>query len=343
MKDGCQRTIDYMRISVTDRCNLRCLYCMPCDGVPSLAHEDVLTYEEIIRICRVSAGLGIKKIKLTGGEPLVRKNLSKLVEALKAVEGICKVTLTTNGTLLKRQLPGLLAAGLDAVNISIDTLDEERYHRITRQGSLNDAMDGLFAAIDAAAIPVKVNCVPYFSDRENITAMAGLAKKYPVHVRFIEMMPIGLGSQCELCSEDQIRKMLIQAYGPLRPCHDVLGNGPCHYYNVEGFLGKIGFISAVSHKFCDQCNRVRLTADGYLKTCLQYDAGVSLKQILRSGGDDSALQSAMEAAILNKPESHHFGENAKIYDGGRGAVNQSIINQKTMPEDEHLSMFQIGG
>ncbi len=326
MKDGCQRTIDYLRVSVTDRCNLRCLYCMPKEGVTSLAHKDILSYEEIIRLCRIVAGLGIKKVKLTGGEPLVRKNLSDLVAGIKAVPGIHEVTLTTNGVLLKKQLPGLLAAGLDAVNISLDTLDEKRYREITRIGSLPDAMDGIFAAIGAVpAIPVKINCVPYFSDKENIVSMAGLAKKYPVHVRFIEMMPIGLGSLYGLCPEAKIKQVLSEAYGPLSESARPLGNGPCRYYSIRGFAGKVGFISAISHKFCSGCNRVRLTADGYLKTCLQYDTGVGLKVLLRENKEDTEIETAIKTAIFNKPVSHHFGA---------GAMAE---------KDEHLSMFQIGG
>ena len=327
MRDGCGRAIDYLRISVTDRCNLRCLYCMPENGVPSLSHEDILSYEEITELCQVAAGLGITKLKLTGGEPLLRKDLASLIARLKAVEGIRSVTLTTNGILLKSQLPGLLDAGLDGVNISLDTLDSSKYTQITRRGRVEDALSGLFAALDALPrLRVKVNCVPYFSDRENLTAMAGLARKYPVHVRFIEMMPIGLGRRCGLCREQEVIEVLTKAYGPMTFCDAALGNGPCHYYSIDGFLGKIGFISAISHKFCSSCNRVRLSADGYLKACLQYDTGVSLKALLREGAPREALASAMKSVIYNKPVSHHF----------EGAVSP-------LQNDEQLSMFQIGG
>lgn len=330
MKDGCERNIDYLRVSVTDRCNLRCLYCMPESGVKPLGHGDILTYEEILCLGHIASALGIRKIKITGGEPLVRKNVDRLIAGLKAIDGIDSVTLTTNGVLLKSQLPKLLEAGLDAVNLSLDTMDEEKYRQVTRIGSLKEALEGLEAVLSARpSIPVKINCVPYFSDRENIVSMAGLAKTYPVHVRFIEMMPIGLGSCCEPCREDRIRQILTEAYGPLKECTQVLGNGPCRYFSLPGFSGKIGFISALSHKFCGQCNRVRLTADGYLKTCLQYDTGADLKALLRGGADDEALAAAMRAAIADKPKGHHFGAQA------------GDVGQKS--KDEHLSMYQIGG
>ncbi len=324
MKDGFGRTIDYIRISVTDRCNLRCVYCMPETGVTPLEHGDILSYEEILRICGILAELGVTKVKLTGGEPLIRKNLSYLVAGLKNISGIQKVTLTTNGVLLADQLPELMAAGLDAVNISIDTLDEGKYHQVTRCGHRNDVLRGLEAALFYKELPVKINCVPVFSDNKNLLEMAGLAKDHPVHVRFIEMMPIGLGRNYDFLSENAIKAVLEDVYGPLVPCKETLGNGPCHYYTVDGFLGKIGFISAISHKFCHQCNRVRLSAEGYLKTCLQYDTGSDLRALMRSGGDDRALLELIERTILEKPASHHFNEGPE---GG----------------DEDRRMYQIGG
>ena len=326
MNDGFGRTIDYIRISITDRCNLRCVYCMPGEGVTPLAHGDILTYEEILRICNILTRLGITKIKLTGGEPLIRKDLPDLVAGLKNIAGIQKVTLTTNGVLLAGQLPKLMVAGLDGVNISLDTLDEVQYHQVTRCGTPDKVREGLFAALSYKDLPVKINCVPVCSDHKNLLEMAGLAKDLPVHVRFIEMMPIGLGRNFDFLSEDAIKTVLEPVYGPMIPCGEVLGNGPCHYYTVEGFLGKIGFISAISHKFCDQCNRIRLTAEGYLKTCLQYDTGSDLRALMRSGGDDKALLELVEETILKKPFSHHF------YEG-----------QESRGSDEDRRMYQIGG
>lgn len=330
MKDGFGRTIDYIRISVTDRCNLRCVYCMPEDGVTPLAHGDILSYEEILRVCGALAKLGVTKVKLTGGEPLIRKDLNSLVSGLKSIAGIQKVTLTTNGVLLADQLPGLMAAGLDAVNISMDTLDQAQYRQVTRCGTLDDVLQGLTAALSYETLPVKINCVPIFSDHKNLLEMTGLAKDRPVHVRFIEMMPIGLGRNFDFLSEDAIKAVLEPVYGTLTPCEEILGNGPCHYYTAEGFLGKIGFISAISHKFCHQCNRVRLTAEGFLKTCLQYETGSDLKVLMRSGGNDQALMAHIQKTIFEKPACHHFNEGAGSNAGAEGA-------------DEDRRMYQIGG
>ena len=313
MLDGLGRTIDYIRISVTDRCNLRCVYCMPKEGVPQISHEEILTYDEIEEVCRVLADLGISKIKLTGGEPLVRKGLPALVKQLKAVPGIRQVTLTTNGCLLETQLDDLIQAGLDGVNISIDTLDEKRYSRLTRGGRLEDALAGLYAAVRAEAFPVKVNCVPiYGEEKEELLSIVRLAKEAPIHVRFIEMMPIGWGRNFTQLPEDEIKKLLEETYGQLTPYDKVLGNGPGHYYTLEGFRGKIGFISAVSHKFCSFCNRIRLTPEGFLKTCLEYSGGVDLRAVLRGEQEDAKRREALKEAVLlalkEKPACHHFGE-----------------------------------
>lgn len=328
MMDSWGRTIDYLRISVTDRCNLRCIYCMPESGVPSLSHTEILTYEEILRIVTAGAGLGIKKIKLTGGEPLVRKDLAQLVAWVKQTPGIESVTLTTNGILLESQLKDLVNGGLDGINISLDTLDASDYEKITRRGHIKDVLSGLKSALNSPRpLNVKINCVPVKSDSDHLLAMAKLTKMYPVHVRFIEVMPVGLGKNFDFVSENQILEVLTQAFGSPSTVTDSLGNGPCHYYSFPGFSGKIGFISAISHKFCDQCNRVRLTADGYLKTCLQYDTGVSLKTLMRNGCDDDQLSKAIQQAINSKPRAHHFRQEG----------------QTLADEDEKLSMFQIGG
>ena len=324
MKDSYGRVIDYVRISVTDRCNLRCVYCMPESGVEMLPHEAILSYDEITRICRIMAGMGVKKIKLTGGEPLVRKNLSTLVEQIKAIDGIEEVTLTTNGVLLAAQMDALAKAGIDAINISMDTTDPDLFAKVTRVGRIDTVMEGLKAALAYPEIPVKINCVPVTTEKENFVRMARLAKDYPVHVRFIEIMPIGYGKQFEFHNEESIREVLEKEYGPFTPCGEVLGNGPCHYYNVEGFQGKIGFISSISHKFCEQCNRVRLTAEGFLKTCLQYEVGSDLRGMMRNGCTDEELEETVRATIVRKPISHNFNES------------------KIAPE-EHRSMSQIGG
>lgn len=307
MIDGHGRKIDYLRISLIDRCNLRCVYCMPEDGVDMVPHEEILTYEEILRLAKVFAGLGFRKIKLTGGEPLVRKEAVKLVREIKATPGIEKVTLTTNGTLLGEIMDELAEAGIDGINLSLDTLKPEVYEKIVRRDRFAQAMEGFEAALKHPEIPLKINCVPMGMEGQDVLNMAELAKKYPVHVRFIEMMPIGLGKQFDFSSEDSILQGLKERYGEYVPYKKELGNGPGHYYSFDGFKGKIGFISAISHKFCDACNRVRLTAQGYLKTCLQYDIGVDLKKLLRDGAEDEELRKAIEEAICQKPIGHQFG------------------------------------
>lgn len=323
MIDGCGRTIDYIRISVTDRCNLRCVYCVPKEGVPSVPHKEILSFDEIMRLVRVFADLGIRKIKLTGGEPLVRKGIVSLVRQLKQVPGIEQVTITTNGVRLSEYVDQLAEAGIDGINLSLDTLDPDLYERITRRRELDKALEGFYKALEYPEIPLKINCVPMeipkqnmvgLSEEKRYTEIAELAKKYKVHVRFIEMMPIGLGKEYDTKTEDKLLAELEEKFGSYQINREVLGNGPGHYYTFPGFKGKIGFISAVSHKFCDKCNRVRLTSQGYLKTCLQYDTGIDLKQLLRGGATDEELRLAVEKAIGHKPIGHHFGEKLDGHD-----------------------------
>ena len=322
MLDGHGRDIDYVRISVTDRCNLRCVYCMPEEGVAQVPHEAILSYEELLRLCRIFVSLGMTKFKLTGGEPLVRKNLTDMVSKMKRIPGVESVTLTTNGILLAEQLPGLASAGLDGVNISLDTLDRERYAALTRRDALADTMAGLRAALEYPNLNVKVNCVSMEGGDADWLALAGLARDRPLAVRFIEPMPIGLGRTLAPCGEARVARVLEEEYGPLRPYRGTLGNGPCRYYTLPGFAGKIGFISAISHQFCRRCNRVRLTATGYLKTCLQYDRGVRLAPLLKAG--DEVLREAISAAILDKPAEHQF-------------------SRRQIPQGEGRTMSQIGG
>ena len=324
MKDRFGREIDYLRISITDRCNLRCVYCMPEKGIVQIPHEEILTYDEIARICRCMVGLGIRKIKLTGGEPLTRRKCATLVQMLKELPGIEKVTLTTNGILLSEQMADLAEAGIDDINISLDTLDAVSFARVTRRESLNQVLEGIEAVLQYPQIGLKINCVPVLEDPENLVSVAGLAKKYPLHVRFIEMMPIGYGREFQFRGEEEICKILEKAYGTMTPVTERYGNGPCHYYRIEGFQGKIGFISAMTHKFCDQCNRVRMTAEGFLKACLQYQTGTDLKGLMRSGCTDEELTEAIQKVIWEKPVSHHF-------------------TSAEVDEDEVRLMSQIGG
>lgn len=309
MKDQFGREIDYMRVSVTDRCNLRCIYCMPEKGVPCVSHKDILSYDEITRVCRIGTHLGITRIKLTGGEPLVRRDLPKLVGMLKEIPGIEQVTLTTNGVFLTDNINELVSNGLDAVNISIDTLDSEQYRRITRRGELKEAIAGLEAAIAYPALKVKINCVPLKEiPPDTYVQLAAMAVDTEIDVRFIEMMPIGPGKGLSGVSSKEIYNELKKKFGEAVPCTGRFGNGPAVYVRFPGFKGKIGFIDAVTHKFCSSCNRIRLTSEGQLKLCLQYDCGADLKRLLREGADDEAIQRTMREAIREKPACHHFSD-----------------------------------
>lgn len=324
MLDDYNRNIDYLRISVTDRCDLRCRYCMPEDGVEAVAHEDILSYSEIVRLCRIFASLGISKIKLTGGEPLCRKNVAELIAELKKIKGINSVTITTNGILLAEQLDALMKAGLDAVNISLDTLNRDLYREMTRRDMLKKALSGLNAAMARGdELNVKVNCVTADS-RQDFCDVASLAEDNDICVRFIEMMPIGFGKTYAGCQIESVKKIITDRFGELTPTAKHYGNGPAVYYTLENFKGRIGFISAVSHKFCSTCNRIRLTSQGFLKTCLQYDFGTDLKNLLRGGAVDDEIASAIKSAVSCKPREHHFGD-------------------KTTGDDENKLMSQIGG
>ena len=321
MYDQFGRNIRYLRVSVTDRCNLRCRYCMPEEGVEWVDHSAILSYEQIVRLVRLAAGLGVEKVRLTGGEPLVRKGLAGLVKELKSIDGIRTVSLTTNGVLLADQLPDLLEARLDGVNLSLDTLDRAQFASLTRRDELPRALEGLEAALAAPGLTVKVNCVPSGGNDTQLVPLAALARDRDLTVRFIELMPIGLGDTLTRRTEEEVLARLEEAFGPSLPCeHDSLG-GPSRNVTFQGFQGKVGFISAVSHQFCQSCNRVRLTATGFLKTCLQYDHGVDLKALLDAGADDTALQTAMADAINHKPASHHFGGQREAADEGRN-MNQ---------------------
>lgn len=308
MIDGYGRTIDYLRISITDRCNLRCLYCMPEDGVESVSHEEILRYDEILCLADIFSQLGIRKIKITGGEPLVRKGAVSLIKDLKQVPGISKVTLTTNGILLEQSIAELYEAGIDGINLSLDTLDKDVFYKITRRDSFDQVLRGLKAAVGYKEIPLKINCVPMGIEGQEPLKLAELARKYPIHVRYIEMMPIGLGKKFSGCAEEEILRELQKKYGECRAFSGTLGNGPGHYYEFPGFQGKIGFISAMTHKFCSSCNRMRLTSNGYLKTCLQYDMGVNLKELLRGGASREKLLEAVKKAVREKPSAHQFTE-----------------------------------
>ena len=322
MLDRFGRSIDYLRVSITDRCNLRCRYCMP-EGVELLPMRSILTYEEIREICAAAAELGIRKLKVTGGEPLVRLGCPDLIRTLKSVPGIEQVTLTTNGVLLGRYLPALVEAGLDAVNISLDTLDRERYAAITGRDELTSVLDSVDAAL-ASPLRVKLNAVLQkgVNDDEWLS-LAGLARDRALDVRFIEMMPIGLGKQIEGMANTLLREELLRRFPELEEDASVHGNGPAAYVRIPGWKGGVGFISAIHGRFCGECNRLRLTSQGGLKPCLCYGDVTDLMPLLRgeTAGEERAalLRSALENAIWNKPKQHCFEELESITEKGRMA------------------------
>ncbi|MCA5011738.1 MULTISPECIES: GTP 3',8-cyclase MoaA [unclassified Enterococcus] len=308
MRDSFNREIDYVRLSVTDRCDLRCTYCMPEKGMCFLKKEEVLSQEEILFLLTALAEQGIKKVKITGGEPLVRRDTVALIAKIKEIKGIEKVTMTTNGIQLVRHAQALKDAGLDGLNISIDTLDLIEFRTITRVGELTRVLDGLKAALKVGLPNIKINTVARgeLTDQE-IVEIAGLAQNEALHVRFIELMPIGLGKGCPGRTQEELFSVIQSAYGRLDPFEQRLGNGPASYFSLPAFQGKIGFISALGHCFCAACDRIRITADGNLKTCLHMDEGCSLKPALTAQNKELLLTQIF-SAIQQKPEKHHFLE-----------------------------------
>ena len=309
MFDAYHRNIHYLRLSVTDLCNLRCRYCMP-DGVEKLEREAVLSHEEFLRLAALFAQCGIDTVRVTGGEPLVRKNVAQLVAGLKEIPGIRRVTMTTNAVLLAAQLPALLDARLDSVNISLDTLRPEVFRQITARDDFAAVEAGLHAALESG-LPVKLNCVPQAGVNEaELEDLAALAKDHPLQVRFIEMMPIGYGAAMPCISGPELRQRFARRWADLAPLPAeqgcALGDGPAVYYTVPGWQGSIGFIAAVHGKFCASCNRVRLTSQGFLRPCLASETGCDLRALLRSGATDQELLTAIRETIWSKPREHHF-------------------------------------
>ena len=295
-----------MRISVTDRCNLRCRYCMP-DGIERIPMSDLLTYEEIAFVCRQAADLGIGSFRSTGGEPLVRKGCVRLVSMLKEAPGVRRVTMTTNGVLLGEHLNGLLDAGLDAVNISLDTLDRGQYKVITGM----DELDRVLASIRRAAgkLPVRINCVICREINDDAPGkLATLARDLPVDVRFIELMPIGAAKGLETVPNASVLARIEEQYGKTTESPGGDGDGPAVYRRADGFTGRIGFISAMHGKFCAACNRLRLTSVGELKPCLCYADTVPLREILRDGAADKEerIREKIREAVRLKPQAHCF-------------------------------------
>jgi cyclic pyranopterin phosphate synthase len=282
---------------------------MPPEGVPWVPHSDILRYEEIVRIAAVGVGLGISKVRITGGEPLVRKGIAALVEMLAALPGVDDLAMTTNGILLEQHAQELARAGLQRVNISLDTLRTERYRDITRRGTLEAVERGCRAARRAGLEPIKFNMVLMRGvNDDEIVDFARKTLDEPFHIRFIEEMPVELTGEGRFMPVSEAQAQIEAAFGPLEAVYQRKGNGPASYYRVPGGEGTIGFIGAVTQHFCHQCNRLRLTADGNLRPCLLSGREVPLREPLRAGISDVELRSIFLSAILAKPERHHLVE-----------------------------------
>ena len=312
LSDSFQRPINYLRISVTDRCNLRCIYCMPAGGVGLVSHEDILSYEEIYTIVQAAAELGINKVRITGGEPLVRSGLTKLIPMLASIDAIDDISLTTNGTMLSRYAAELKSAGLHRVNVSLDTLKQDRFEFITHThgAKLSDVLKGIEVAKSVGLNPVKINVVVMSGiNDDELLDFAAKTIGDGWHVRFIELMPVAGDSTGNLLfvPASDIRQRL-ELLGELQPCLPSIGNGPAKYFRFPQAKGTIGFITPVSEHFCFRCNRLRLTADGKLRPCLLAEDEIDLKEPLRSGVSSSGLKQLIVEAVARKPLRHHLAE-----------------------------------
>ena len=304
MKDSHGRNINYLRISVTDRCNLRCIYCMPELGVKSLKHTDILRFEEILKIVRIAETLGINKIRYTGGEPLVMKDIDKLIYETSRLKGIDDIAITTNGILLSDMASDLKKAGLKRVNISLDTLDDVKFKRITRIGNLDKVIESIDKCLTLGLKPVKINTVLMrgLNDTE-FDDFLNLTREMPVEVRFIELMPIGEGIKIYDKSKLSFMEMLKNHPEIIKIENEK--SSTAQLYKLPGAKGKIGFISPVSHKFCVDCNKIRLTSIGTIKPCLHSKEEINLRQYLNN---EEMLTNALKQAIFNKPLEHHLDE-----------------------------------
>lgn len=310
-----------MRISVTDRCNLRCKYCMPKD-VKNIEHDNIMRYEEIMRICSAATQLGISNFKVTGGEPLVRRGCVDFIRELKRMPGVDSVTLTTNGVLLGEDIDELAGIGIDGINISLDAVNGARFMEITGFDRAEKVISTIRRCVQSG-IKTKVNTVMMRENEDQLISIAMLAENLPVDVRFIELMPIGHGRDFRWISADNVLARLRKLFPDLHYVDIKNGNGPASYYETMRLCGRIGIIGANSHKFCADCNRVRLTSTGVLKPCLCYESGVDMRQLIRSGATDEELVMAIAKAIHDKPAEHCFDGSDDI--------------------TEHRLMSQIGG
>ncbi len=318
IQDKYDRTIDYARISVTDRCNFKCNYCAP-NEIESI--DTSLTHSEILSLCQSLVQIGINKIKITGGEPFLRDDIIDIIRDIKNLNGIKEVTITTNGFLLGNYLEQLKEIGIDGINISIDAMDKELFHKITKVDCFDTIFDTIKKTQALGLKNIKLNCVLIKGcNEQEYTKLAKLVQQYDICVKYIEMMPIGKGKDFEQYSLEELKKILENEFGSLTEIVNENSNGPATYYTIDGAKGKIGMIGAITHKFCKNCNRIRITSQGELKTCLQYNAKVNLRKYIFS----NYITKMIRSEILNKPESHRFNENS-IFD------------------EEIKSMIEIGG
>jgi len=325
--DPFNRRLNYLRISLTDRCNLRCLYCMPEEGVSKLAHEDILSYEELLRLARLTVALGIEKIRLTGGEPLTRKGAVPFMAELARIRGVQDISLTTNGILLVEQAKAIWEAGIRRINVSLDSLNPERYARITRSDSFHRVWEGIQTAEAIGFDPIKINVVALKGiNEEEIAAFGRLSLAKPYQIRFIEFMPVGPSVAYPADRFLPAERILerLQSLGPLQPINGDHLDGPARRWAYTGARGEVGLISPVSQHFCPTCNRLRLTSDGKLRTCIFSDRETDLRGALRNGASDDDLEMIIRAAIASKPREHH-------------------LNASSVPQRCQRQMSKIGG
>jgi cyclic pyranopterin phosphate synthase len=311
--DSYGRRIKSMRISITDKCNFRCTYCMPAEGLPWLKKAEILSYEEIERISRVAIGMGIEQIRLTGGEPLVRRDVSELVRQLRQIPGLRSLSLTTNGVLLKQQARALAEAGLTRINVSLDSLMREKFARLTRRDQLNQVLEGLTELEYYPAIhPIKINAVAIrgFTEEE-VLDFARLARRKPYIVRWIEFMPLDadqIWRKEDILTGAEIKQIIEAAYGPLLPITQGDPSETARRYTFSDGIGEVGFINPVSEPFCASCDRIRLTADGQLRTCLFATEETDLRSIVRSTTDNALLEQTIREAVFHKELKHYIGD-----------------------------------
>jgi len=305
--DQWQRHLNYLRVSITDRCNLRCIYCRSEPAFQKLNHNDILSYEEILRIITSSIHLGITKVRITGGEPLVRKGVFSFLKELTFLQGLEDISFTSNGVLLERHIQDIINARIHRINISLDTLIPEKYQTITGFNQWHQVWKGLISAYEAGIHPIKLNVVAMngINDDEWV-ALAQLTQKYPFWVRFIELMPVG---QSDLYDKrwvraESIKNTIETQLGQLVPVQKNHLDGPADRYKLVSGLGEIGFIHAISHHFCQTCNRIRLTANGQIRACLLSDKSIDIRTPLRNGCSDTDIQDWLKAAVKLKPMSH---------------------------------------